>query len=43
MIPYIKVIKQYERIAVFTLGKYSGAYAARSAPAVLAVPRHAHG
>ena len=24
MIPYIKVIKQYERIAVFTLGKYSG-------------------
>ena len=24
MIPYIKVIKQYERLAVFTLGKYSG-------------------
>ena len=24
MIPYISVIKQYERLAVFTLGKYSG-------------------
>ena len=24
MIPYIKIVKQYERLAVFTLGKYSG-------------------
>ena len=24
MIPYISVVKQYERLAVFTLGKYSG-------------------
>ena len=24
MIPYISIIKQYERLAVFTLGKYSG-------------------
>ena len=24
MIPYIKVIRQYERMAIFTLGKYSG-------------------
>ncbi len=24
MIPYIKVVKQYERLALFTLGKYSG-------------------
>ena len=24
MIPYIAIVKQYERMAVFTLGKYSG-------------------
>ena len=24
MIPYIKIVKQYERLALFTLGKYSG-------------------
>ena len=24
MIPYVKIVKQYERLALFTLGKYSG-------------------
>ena len=24
MIPYIAIVKQYERLAVFTLGKYAG-------------------
>ena len=24
MIPYLKIVRQYERIAIFTLGKYAG-------------------
>ena len=24
MIPYIKIVRQYERLAMFTLGRYSG-------------------